>query len=607
MTWLINTIKICLAIWFVYVFIFAIGLLSDSFQVLGGAFLNEVIEHAEAYLEDPFCGLCMGILLTVLCQSSSTATSIFITLVGSGLFTVKVGIYCIYGANVGTSITSTLVAFGNVATPREFKAGMACAAIPAVYDYLIVLVLFPLEIWFDLMEMFVTALAPYPPEECQKDPTLPECEHHDTGFDPIAVITEPIQQYILVINKAGLGEKDYHGSFVQYCKDNLTAINETEHDPCFYPDDSNCPPVNGSTYMTPGERYCCFFGDYLSDETFSVKFTDSCIEKEKHMFVNSCMSDEAIGGICFAIAFVLMYGALVGVVKCLKSVLEGSIQQVLKDNIDKNLPYPFGWLTEYLYVVAGLVLTIAVQSSSIVLAILTPIVAIGVVSIDRAYPITIGANIGTTITGLIAAFANASGNFHDALAVSLSHMFFNIFGFILFFLIPITRAPVIKASNWIGKMASKYRWWSIMYTILAFIALPLILFLISLFPLDSDKGWITSFVIMYLIAGGFIFVATITWLQQKHPKFLPEWWKNWKCLPVYCRSFEAYGCTPNEIHDEEEDEEKEDLNLDENENLAVENEAYEEYQATGEKPSKRNTEKEEEKKEEHGDDFATDF
>ena len=116
--WLLNTVKICLAIWFVYVFIFAIGLLSDSFQVLGGAFLNDskreiliflmiflVIEAAGEYLENPFCGLCMGILLTVLCQSSSTATSIFITLVGSNLFKVKVGIYCIYGANVGTSIT----------------------------------------------------------------------------------------------------------------------------------------------------------------------------------------------------------------------------------------------------------------------------------------------------------------------------------------------------------------------------------------------------------------------------------------------------------------------------------------------------------------------
>ena len=37
----LNVIKVMLAIFFVYTFIFAIGLLSDSFQVLGGAFLND--------------------------------------------------------------------------------------------------------------------------------------------------------------------------------------------------------------------------------------------------------------------------------------------------------------------------------------------------------------------------------------------------------------------------------------------------------------------------------------------------------------------------------------------------------------------------------------
>ena len=120
---------------------------------------------------------------------------------------------------------------------------------------------------------------------------------------------------------------------------------------------------------------------------------------------------------------------LVGVVACLKSVLAGPIQQVLKDNIDKNLPYPFSWLTDYLYVLFGLLLTIAVQSSSIVLSILTPIVAIGVVSIDRAYPITIGANIGTTITGLIAAFANSSGEFRRALQVNRCFNGYILIGF----------------------------------------------------------------------------------------------------------------------------------------------------------------------------------
>ena len=110
---------------------------------------------------------------------------------------------------------------------------------------------------------------------------------------------------------------------------------------------------------------------------------------------------------------------MVGVVKCLKSVLVGSITDLLKENVDKNLPSPFGWFTDYLYIIAGIVLTFAVQSSSIILSILTPIVAIGVISVERAYPITAGANVGTTITGLIAAFANASGDFSQALQVKM--------------------------------------------------------------------------------------------------------------------------------------------------------------------------------------------
>ena len=60
----------------------------------------------------------------------------------------------------------------------------------------------------------------------------------------------------------------------------------------------------------------------------------------------------------------------------------------------------FGWLTEYLYVLVGLVLTMAVQSSSIILAIMTPIVGIGVISIERCYPLTVGSKLGTTITGI---------------------------------------------------------------------------------------------------------------------------------------------------------------------------------------------------------------
>ena len=112
-------------------------------------------------------------------------------------------------------IFSTLVAFGNVAEKKEFAAAMACAAIPAVYDILIVLVLFPLEIIFDMMEL-LTGLMVAPFADCDDD-----CNSDGLAFDPIGAITEPIQKFILVKNKEGLGQPDYNGTFVNYCRSAL--------------------------------------------------------------------------------------------------------------------------------------------------------------------------------------------------------------------------------------------------------------------------------------------------------------------------------------------------------------------------------------------------
>ena len=66
------------------------------------------------------------------------------------------------------------------------------------------------------------------------------------------------------------------------------------------------------------------------------------------------------------------------------------------------------WVTGYIAILAGLILTFLVQSSSVFTAALTPLVGIGVVSLDIMYPLTLGANIGTTTTAIIASFASAS-------------------------------------------------------------------------------------------------------------------------------------------------------------------------------------------------------
>jgi len=54
----------------------------------------------------------VGILSTVLLQSSSTTTSIIVSLTGADVVSVNQGIYMVMGANIGTSVTNTIVAMG---------------------------------------------------------------------------------------------------------------------------------------------------------------------------------------------------------------------------------------------------------------------------------------------------------------------------------------------------------------------------------------------------------------------------------------------------------------------------------------------------------------
>ena len=74
-------------------------------------------------------------------------------------------------------------------------------------------------------------------------------------------------------------------------------------------------------------------------------------------------------------------------------------------------------------------LTILVQSSSIFTSTLTPLVGLGIITVERVYPFTIGSNIGTTVTGILAALtANNAKELRNSLQIALCHTFFNIIG-----------------------------------------------------------------------------------------------------------------------------------------------------------------------------------
>ena len=82
------------------------------------------------------------------------------------------------------------------------------------------------------------------------------------------------------------------------------------------------------------------------------------------------------------------------IVKMLKLLLGDKVTRVINKHINKDLPGPFGPLTPWCFLILGCIITILVQSSSITLSTLTPLVGIGIVEIDRAYAMNVGADIG---------------------------------------------------------------------------------------------------------------------------------------------------------------------------------------------------------------------
>jgi len=96
-----------------YFFIVSLDLMSSAFRLIAGKSASTALSN-NVVIENPVSGLVIGIIVTVLVQSSSTSTSIVVSMVSSGILKVKEAIPIIMGANIGTSVTSTLVSLTQV-------------------------------------------------------------------------------------------------------------------------------------------------------------------------------------------------------------------------------------------------------------------------------------------------------------------------------------------------------------------------------------------------------------------------------------------------------------------------------------------------------------
>lgn len=132
---------------FVLLFLVAVELITLSVAWVGEGAARTLL----ASTGNPFVGLFIGILATALVQSSSVTTTLAVGLVAGGGLPLASAVPIVIGANVGTSVTNTIVALGSISRPREFRLAVEAATVHDFFNLLLVALLFPLELAFHVL------------------------------------------------------------------------------------------------------------------------------------------------------------------------------------------------------------------------------------------------------------------------------------------------------------------------------------------------------------------------------------------------------------------------------------------------------------------------
>ena len=366
-------INILLATFFLYFFLVSIKLLEKGIKTLGAEYTDQLFENVSS----PYAGLLVGILATVLVQSSSVTTSTIVGLVGSGVLSLEYAIPMVMGANIGTTVTNTLVSFGHVRREQEFKRAFAASTMHDFFNLMAVLVLFPL----DLFTGFITRLA-----------------QNGTDF--------------------------------------IVAIGFTATKP-----------------NSPIKAAIKWGSNNILDGLNSIPFIENLNQDSYRVYA----------GLLIVIAVGCIFLSLRNVVSNMKSLMLNQIEF----GLDKALAKGGGLLA----IVIGILITFSVQSSSITTSILVPIVGSGSLSIENAFPITLGANIGTTITAVLASFAvdNIAG-----LTIALHHVYFNLLGVLLVYPIKAIRNIPIRLATKLSVITAKRKYIAVVYVLVTFLLIPLL-------------------------------------------------------------------------------------------------------------------------------------
>ena len=350
-------------------------------SIIGNGFNTMTSGHAEGLFEfasHPVTGLIIGILATALIQSSSTVTSIIVAMVAGGL-PITLAVPMMMGANVGTSITNTIVSMGHIHDKREYEKAFQAATIHDVFNVMAVIIFLPLEVLFGILEHISGWLVSW--------------MHSDTavavgGFNPIKAVTKPVN-----------------------------------------------------------EQLQWLLGD---------------------------LSNGYAGAIMIVLGIGLIVTSITFLGRIMKALMVGRAKSLLYKSIGRG---PVSGIA------SGTAVTVLVQSSSTTTSLMVPLVGSGVLTARDIYPFTLGANIGTCITALIAALGITGVMAEPALQIALVHLVYNVLAVAIIFGLPWLREipPVFSAA--LARQVAKRKILGVMYILGVFFALPFGLLLLSGFRL----------------------------------------------------------------------------------------------------------------------------
>jgi len=349
-----------------FVFLVGVNGLSDGFKSLGGDILDSFFKATE----NPFIGLMVGLLATTLVQSSSVTTSMIVGLVAAPINALPIAnaVPMVMGANIGTTVTNTVVSMAHMGRKDEFRRAFAVATCHDFFNIMAVAILLPLELVTGYLRRSATWLT-----------------------------------------------------------SQLTGIGGLEYD----------SPIKGAlkAALTPIEHVA----DLLTP------------------------SDRLAGVLLMLISGALIFTALLLLVRTLRSALQTRVEAVVSKAFKQHA---------IVAMLVGLVVTAMVQSSSITTSLLVPLGGAGLITLRQAFPVTLGANVGTTVTALLAALAVTGVNASAGITIALVHFLFNMSGILLIFPVGRVREIPLAAARWLANTAAESRRWALAYVAVLFYGIP---------------------------------------------------------------------------------------------------------------------------------------